>query len=338
MSQTFDEAQINAASYTARERKYKRYTYLYLGMALVGALISLIVSPKLLLPSLVVSAMGYAASRYGQSFFTWGKHKWLNWKAQRQSPSENISMQSLLPVGNIQSLRHMANNELKQATTLKKQKITYYEQNASLVDDIEPLPYYDYKHKRALFQYRMIQSTQEAALKGQGEFITFMSDDRAERRQLKIQILEMLKRDYIDTNKLSISLKYIERSPAGKCTLGGTDDAIAAFTAQLKVLNNGVRTTLVTLPSNPDKENETLMQTLLPLVLDLDSVVEAIPLAQRRNGNRRIGKHYISPENIYPITSEMLMARINKLKKAQGNALENYDDDVSSESSFELRV
>jgi hypothetical protein len=339
MSQTFDEAQINAASYAARERKYKRYTYWFLAAAVFGAVVSLMISPKLLLPSLVFSAVSYVAVRYGAPIVTWAKHKWLNWKAQRQSPSQNISMQSLLPAGNVNALREMANNELKQAATQKKEKIKHYEENATLMDDIEPLPYYDYKHKRALFQYRMLQSTQEAALKGQSEFINLMTDERAERRQIKIQILEMLKRDYVDTHKLSVSLKYIERSSAGKCTLGGTDDAVSAFVAQLKALNNGGRTPLVTLPANPDNESEAIMQTLLPLVLDLDSVVAAIPLAQRRNGDIRIGAHHISPENTYPISSQMLAARIDKLKKAGGNVLENnYDDETSSERSFELRV
>jgi hypothetical protein len=325
MPQTFEQAQNRALSYANRERQHQRNAPYYFVFALVSTLITYILAPYLALACLVLNALSYLAFRYADSIWTHSKHAWLNWKVQRQSPSKNISMQALAVADNPEDLIKMGNGEISQNLQKKAGKIKAYEQMTNL-EETDPLPYYDFKHKRALYQYSMLQSCKEAALKGRGDIVDDHLQEKNARRDLKIQILEMLKDEFILTKKLSIILKHTPGTSAGSCTLGGNNDNKTAFLTKMKQINNAARYPLLDLPLEPEKETPALLNTLLPLVLDLDHV--AAHLRPMNNPPMiRSGKIVVQEQKYFAINAQVIVDRLERLKEK-----------VVNEREFELRV
>lgn len=314
MLQTFDEARRQADHYAASERKHKRQAYLYFGLTLLSAGITALISPPLVLPNLVMSAAMYLGLRYRESLWTQAKHTWYKWKAARQSPSMYISMEALVPASDPQDLLNLANESVTQQLNRKADKVKFYESHAILSED-EPLPYYDAKHKRALFQYAMLCSTKEHALRGRGDFILQMGEEKMGRRSLKVEILKLFK-PYLSSNRLSFSLKYNPVSNTGCCHLAGLDNEQITFINQVKELNNKARYPIITLPADPaqaKEANDSLLNTLLPWVLDMNEVIEHVTPTDTEPKIIPIGNSIYETIRTYPISVEVIDARIEKL-------------------------
>lgn len=335
----FQQAQINAASYAETERKHKRRTVLYLAATLVSSLITLIISPAYLLPTLIVSAAAYTAYRYGGTLFNRAKQWYLDKKSQRQvGDGENI----LEPLTNTKTqtvcFKNLAHNELANSIKQKSEKISRYEEMATLQEDA-PLTYYDQKHKRALFQYSMLNAAKSVTLQGDGSFLEQMATERHERRALKIKMLETIKNDFINNHKISISLKNMSRSPIGTCVLGGNSENISAFMTTMKTLNQSEKFSLVSMPNDPDKVNDCILKTLLPVLLDMDNILKTVTPVE--TGVRVISafRKPVAHEYGYSITSEILDARIQTLKKERSDYLDSMkviNEPVNENSGFEI--
>lgn len=322
--QDFQQAQINSANYAARERKFNRYILWFIVGTIVSTLLTLLLAPKLVIPSLIISAVSYGVMRYGHTAYFKAKQWWSNRQANRERQRDGVSLEPLIPTPNRNpQLRILANEDLTRAMHHKASRIAHYE-NSATMRETSPTSYYDYKHTRALYQYRMLQHTQSAALDGHGEFIGWVAEERGDRRGKKLEILKMLKTEFIDTKKLSIVLKHVNKSAEGKCQLAGDQTIQLEFLKKLKELNQRGGTPLVTLPANPALENDALLKTLLPLVIDMDNVLHQVqPVGNARIVSMTNSRNMLL-ENTYPLSTEYLQTRIESLERARNGTLDRF--------------
>lgn len=315
--QNYQQAQFQASHYAKTQRRIKRYTLWYFLFSLVSSLVTVFIAPKLLIPSLLVSASCYGLYRFGSWAYTKTKHWYLDRQALKAINTQTgPSEKPLLAHSSRIKLRSLAHQEITQALIHKQSRVSYYAKDATFIDS-EPLSYNDRKHQRALFQYRMLENTKTAALQGNETFVQEMQQDKQERRERKLDFLKSLLTDFLLTAKVSISLRAVERSSSrDEWVITGEKNGLFAL---LETWNGNIEPFLP-MPAGLSQANKEkfLCQSLLPLLLDRDQVFEKIlPISGDVVGYQNGG---VLRQRTYSISSEYVRERIKGIEGGRPKA------------------
>lgn len=322
----YQDAQRQAIEYAASQRKLSRNTFRYLMLTALTTTLTLIIAPELVITSLIVSAVGYGLYRFGPSAYTKAKHAYLNWQAKRTMTAEDlIDGSPLLERGHSRAnLRELAQGGINDALIHKSSRCSHYSTEANFSDK-EPLSYADRKHQRALFQYRMLEYTKEAALRADEGFIGDFAHDKQHRRARKADMVKTLLNDYLNPEKLTLKVTHLEESGKYEVIINEkTEGAKIALINALHEWNNENGQHFIEIPAgNTRKEDEKFLRTaLLPLLLDMNSLsatVKPTHSAPEKKAGRKIFKLLT-----WDISNIYVAERLAHLEKPKNDAFAQF--------------
>lgn len=319
--QNYFQAQIEAERYAVFQRRLSRYSKWYLAVSLLSTLITLLVTPRLFIPSFIFSTTVYALVRFGSYAYNDLRKRYFDYKAAQAVRKENGGSEDTLLSSHTRSaLRTIANEGVQQAIQKKKKNIALYGARASLTGEL-PSPYSDLKHSQNLRSYYLLRCAQEAGLQGDEHFIDELAHDKKEHRERKIELLEKIS-EYLSRNTVSISMTVSGARTESCCVITGQD--ADSLMRDLEAHNQYGAKPFLTVPAGQTQSEmqQFLTHSLLPLLLDKQEILKRPP---RNPVLRTHYYHYIvQQDQHFDINAEYVQQRIRDLRKPRTGVLDTF--------------